>query len=326
MAGFGSRLRPHTWSKPKQLLQLADQTLLDHVLDMLGTLPPALPRRYIFITGWHGDQIEAHMRLRHPRLPVEYVEQREMLGQSHAIWQARRLLAGPMLMVFADTLVETDLGFLADEKAGAVAWVREVPDPRKFGVARLDAHGRITRLIEKPAAVEDRLAIVGFYYFADSLALLDAIEEQLVRDVSLGGEYYLADAVNILLARGLVMRTEPVGAWLDAGKPETTLETNAWLLEHGRANFPGRREIDGITIDPPVYAPASASIEESVIGPRVSLGEGVRIRGSVIQNSIIEAGAEISGSRLRDSIVGRRAKVRGVNGIIQIGDDSVIEV
>ncbi len=326
MAGFGSRMRPHTWSKPKQLIQIADKTLLGHVLDMLNTLPPTMPRELVFITGYLGSQMKPFMDEHYPSVTVYFVEQQEMLGQSHAIWQARDLLGGPMIMVYSDTLVTTDLSFLADEPAGGVAWVREVPDPRRFGVAEVDAHGRVTRLIEKPDSMDNKLAVVGFYYFADSLALLDAIQEQLVQDISFKGEYFLVDAINILIRRGMFMRIEPVEVWLDAGKPDATLETNAWLLENGRANLKGGSESDGVTIIPPVYIPASAKIEESVIGPHVSLGEGVRVKGSVIQNSIIEAAAEIIGSQIHDSLIGRRAKVRGVQGKLNIGDDSEIEL
>ncbi len=132
-----------------------------------------------------------------------YVEQSEMLGQSHAIWLAREGLAGPMLMVFVDTLIETDLSGLPDENAEAVAWVKAVPDPRRFGVAEVNDDGWVTRLIEKPQDVSNNLAVVGFYYFREAGDLLAAIERQMDQDKQLGGEYYLADAINIMLQDGL---------------------------------------------------------------------------------------------------------------------------
>ncbi len=324
MAGFGTRMRPHTWSKPKQLIQIANSTMLGHVLDMLGTLPAEMPRELIFILGYLGEQVQEYMAREYPGLHVHYVWQREMRGQSHAIYQCKHLLGGPMLMVFADTYVDTDLGFLADEGAEAVAWTKEVPDPRRLGVAVLDPHGWVRGLVEKPATTENKLAVVGCYYFADSLALLAAIEEQMRRDVQLRGEYFLADAVNIMLARGLRMRVQPVGAWLDAGTPEATLGMNRWLLEHGRGNTSEAAQRLGISITGPVWIDPSARVEASVIGPHVTIGAGCRVRGSVIRNSILEAESVVEGAILRDSLVGRRVKVRGVRGIINVGDDAVV--
>jgi glucose-1-phosphate thymidylyltransferase len=187
MAGLGVRLRPHTWSKPKQLIRLASKTVLDHVLDTFYTLPDPRNVEYIFIVGYLGAQIQAYMQATHPELRVRFVEQPEMRGQSHAILLAREFLHGPMLMVFADTLLETDLSFLAHEPADAVAWVKAVPDPRRFGVAVVGDDGWVSRLIEKPQDVHNNLVVVGFYYFKDSTALVSAIEEQIRRECLLRG-------------------------------------------------------------------------------------------------------------------------------------------
>ncbi len=325
MAGFGSRLRPHTWSKPKQLISMAGKAALAHVLDMFNTLPDPENAEYIFIIGYLGEQIKAYMQEYHPHLNVRYVVQKEMKGQSHAIYQARELLDGPMLMVWADTLVETDLSFLAEETAGGVAWVYPVEDPRRFGVAQVDADNRVTRLIEKPKTTENKLTVVGFYYFADSLALLSAIEEQFRRGVQLKGEYFLADAVNIMLERGLRMRAEQVPVWLDAGTPAATLDTNRYLLDHGHeSQLPA--ELPGVSILPPVSIHPSADVQGAVIGPHVSIGANCIIRRSVIRNSIIEPGAEISDVLLDGSMVGRNAKIQGRESIINAGDNAVIAV
>ena len=100
-----------------------------------------------------------------------------------------------------DTLIENSFEILADESADAVAWVKPVPDPRRFGVAEVDGRGLVTRLIEKPNDMNNNLAVVGAYYFADGQALLAAIEEQFKRNVQLKGEYFLTDAINIMLSR-----------------------------------------------------------------------------------------------------------------------------
>ena len=120
MAGFGTRLRPHTWSRPKQLMSLAGKTVLEHVLDQFNSLPAGLEIEYVFIVGYLGEKIEAFMNKHYPHLKVRYVVQSEMRGQSHAIYLAKEYLSGPMLMVFADTLIETDLSSLKQDEIDAI--------------------------------------------------------------------------------------------------------------------------------------------------------------------------------------------------------------
>jgi glucose-1-phosphate thymidylyltransferase len=229
-----------------------------------------------------------------------------------------------MLMVFADTMIETNLGFLAHEDAGGVAWVKPVPDPRRFGVAELGEDGYVKRLIEKPPTMENNLAVVGFYYFADSLELLSAIEEQMARNIQLKNEYFLADAVNIMLERGMKMKVNQVDTWLDTGTPDATLDTNRFLLENGRDNAAETASRAGVTVIPPVYIHPTARVEASEIGPHAALGANVTVTGSVIRNSIVEDQAEITDATLESSLIGKRAKVHGLHGTANVGDDSVV--
>lgn len=325
MAGFGSRMRPHTWSRPKQLLRVASNTTLGHVLETLSTVPDPNNVEFIFIIGYLGEQMKPYMDENYPQYKVHYIWQREMKGQSHAIYQCKDLLGGPMLMVFADTLVETDLSFLADEEAGGVAWVKSVPDPRRFGVAEVGEDGWVKRLIEKPPTMENNLAVVGFYYFADSMDLLSAIEEQMARNIQLKNEYFLADAINIMLERGMKMKTVQVDSWLDTGTPDASLDTNRFLLSNGRDNSDEAAR-PGVTIHPPVYIHPTARVEASEIGPHVALGANVIVSGSIIRNAIVEDQAEITNAVLDESIIGKRAKVEGLRGTANVGDDSVISV
>lgn len=325
MAGFGSRLRPLTWSRPKALLTLADKAVLAHVLDMLGTLPEPENIELIFIIGYLGEQFEPYMRTHYPNLTVHYVRQAKMRGQSHAISLTKEYLSGPMLMIFADTLIESDLSFLRDEPAEAVAWVKEVPDPRRFGIAVTNDDGRVTHLVEKPDSTENKQAVVGFYYFKDSQRLITAIEEQMRRDIQLKGEYFLADAVNLMLENGLHMRAQPVDVWLDAGIPATMLETNAYLLEHGHDNSAAALR-PGTTIIPPVYIAPDAKIHNAVIGPHVSVGAGATLENVLVKNSIIEAGATLRHLVVTDSLIGERAQASGQPTCLVLGDNTTLEV
>lgn len=324
MAGLGTRLRPHTWSKPKQLISVAGKAVLDHVLDSLSTIPGNLEVELINIVGYLGDQIAAHMKEHYPQLKTHYVVQDNPRGQSHALHLAREHLKGPMLVVFADTLIEADLSHLQDEPADAVVWVKPVPDPRRFGVAEVDQHGWVTSLTEKPQDLSNNLAIVGFYYFKKAEDLILAIEEQMDRGVQLKGEYYLADAVNILLQRGLTMRIEKVDLWLDAGTSEALLETNRYLLDNGRNNSSEVVQREGIVVIPPVFVHPTATITSSVIGPYVSLGAGCSVTTSIIRDSILEDEAKVTDVILESSLVGRQAQIHRRAGVINAGDQTMV--
>lgn len=324
MAGLGTRLRPLTWSIPKQLLNVAGKSVLDHVLNTFNTLPDPRNFELVNVVGYLGDQIEAHIKEHYPHITSHYVVQDDPRGQSHAIYLAREYLDGPMLVVFADTLIETDLACLADDSVEAVAWVKPVPDPRRFGVAVLGNNGHVERLIEKPNSMEHNLAVVGFYYFRDAHKLLSAIEEQMKRDIQTGGEYFLADAVNIMLENGLRMNTKEVDVWLDAGTPESLLETNRYLLEHGMDNSAIASKRKRIVVIPPVFIHPSAVVTESVIGPFTSLGADCKVHSSIVRNTILGDAAEVTDVILEGSLVGRRAQITRRAGRINAGDQTMV--
>ncbi len=322
MAGLGTRMRPHTWSKPKPMVSLAGRTVLDYVLEQFDTVPDSFDVEYVFIIGPQGEQVKDYMEERYPDKKVHYVLQAEMRGQSDALYQARAYLTGPMIMAFSDTLVGTDFSFLANETVDGVAWVKAVPDPRRFGVAETDAGGWVTRLIEKPKDILNNLVVVGFYYFRSAERLLAAIEEQIRRQITLKNEFFLADAINIMLEQGARMRTEKVDLWLDAGTPETVLETNRYLLENGRDNTEQACQRQTVTIIPPVFIHESARIESCVIGPYASIGPECELKQAIIRNSILEEGTHVEEMNLEDSLIGRNVHLRGQPVRLNLGDES----
>jgi len=328
MAGWGTRMRPHTWSKPKPLISVAGKTSFEHLMDLFETLPEPNRTEYIFIVGpYLGEtQIPAFIKKHYPDITAHYVVQGEMKGQSHALYLARQYLTGPMVMIFSDTLIETDFSFLDREKSHGVAWVKAVPDPRRFGVAEVNEEGWVKRLIEKPETKENDLAVVGCYYFKSAEDLMAAIEEQMQRNVQLKNEYFLVDAINILLERGALMRIEQVDTWLDTGTIDATLETNQYLLK--RMDFKPE-ERPGVKVVPPVFIHSTARISEAVIGPNASIGPNCKINQAVIQDSIIEEGTHITRAALTHSLIGRDCVVEGQPdkeeaSSLNIGDNSEV--
>jgi glucose-1-phosphate thymidylyltransferase len=322
-------MRPHTFSKPKPLVSVAGKTTLEHLLDMFKTMPDPDNLEYVFIVGpFLGElQIPAFINEKYPHIKAHYVVQHEMKGQSHAMWLAREYLHGPMQMVFSDTLIETDFSFLAHEQADSVAWVMPVPDPRRFGVAEVGADGYITRFIEKPQTMENNLVIAGCYYYREGRELIDAIEEQFRRNMSLKNEFFLADAMTIMIERGAKMRVHEISTWLDTGTIEATLDTNKILLDQLGSNV-GKFTGSNVEVIEPVAIGEGAEISNSTIGPHASIGANCKISNCIITESILEPGCEIQDAVLNRSLIGRQAKVkgRGDKHVIQlnVGDTSEV--
>lgn len=316
VAGLGTRLRPHTWSKPKPLVTVAGKPILGHVLDRLLSLPL---ERVVFITGYLGEQIEDYVRS-HYHFDAVFVEQPEPLGQSHALLQAKGLIAGPTLVVFPDLIFDADLESLVSCPWDGVVYVKEVDDPRRFGVVVVE-DGRIVRLVEKPQTPVSNLAVVGVYYFRDFADLIAAIEQQIAEDRRRGNEYYLAEAIQILIDRGRTIVAQPVSVWEDCGTVEALLQTNRFLLERQAQEHP---TFPTSVVIPPVVIDPSATIERAVVGPWVSIGAGAVVSHAIVADSIIDEGATINGVMLHRSIVGRGARVTGDFLRVNVGDSSEI--
>lgn len=334
LAGFGTRLRPHTYTKPKPLVPVAGKPVLGHILDKLDGLDV---EEIIFVVGWLGEQIEEYVSANYD-FPARYVEQKELLGQAHAILLAREWVTGPVLIIFVDTIFEADLTALRTLDSDGVIHVKEVDDPRRFGVVTLDEDGCVTRFVEKPSEPVSNLAVVGIYYLKDAALLFQCIDELIERNIMTKGEYFLADALQLMVDRGAKLNAWTVDVWEDCGTKDAVLKTNRYLLRKLVTN--GATTDNSITV-PPVYVAESATIansiigpyvhigenttvEASIIGPYVSLGDDSTVTNAIIKDSIVNNSAHIEETMLSNSLIGLDAHVRGTFEQLNVGDSSEV--
>lgn len=326
LAGFGTRMRPHTWSRPKALLYVAGNTVLGHILEQIKLITTD---EVILIVGYKGDEIRKWVSQTYPELNVRFVVQEEPLGQAHALWLCRDFLdESPVFMTFGDGIIDADYEALAEATADGVALVQAVDDPRTFGVAVLDEQEFVAQVVEKPETDEHKLALVGAYWFKNGRFLQQALDQVMAENVQTKGEYYLADALGIMLANGFKMRTMPVHFWLDSGTPENILYTNKRLLGlgYGSDDVIDRSYGEDFTVTPPVFVHETAVVDHCVIGPYVSIGPGVTLTRCIVRNSIIDANSTISDANLNNSLIGEQVDIKGTSHTMFVGDSGKLEI
>ena len=318
VAGLGTRLRPQTWSKPKPLVSIAGKTILEHVLDRVMVVEP---EKIVLITGFRADDMVAWAD-ENLTVEVEFVHQPKMLGQTDAIVRAREVSRKDALILFPDALFEGDFSNLATVDADVVMYTKVVEDPSALGIAVVE-DGRIVKLVEKPKDLISKLAVIGIYYVRSMPALYAAIDEQMARGITTKGEYFIADAIQLMIDNGAKVISQEVTFWEDAGNTEALLATNAMLLDRGAGVAGTALRGDSVVIGPSAVHP-DAVIESSVVGPHASIAAGVVIRNSVVSDAIVEAGAHIAEAVVRHSLVGRSAVVTGSAKRLNVGDNSVV--
>ncbi len=317
LAGKGTRLRPHTHLVPKPLLKVAGRPVMDWVMDRLEELDIT---ELIFITGHLKEQVEAFARS-HYQIPSRYIEQKVQDGTAGAINLARPYVKGPVLIIFVDTVFEADLTLVNRTDADGIIWAKEVEDYQRFGVVVTDAQGYMTRIVEKPSTPISKLANIGLYYIRDTESLWKGIDHVLASPAN-KGEWYLTDAFQWMIEHGKRILTAEVGGWYDCGKLDTLLETNQILLEKGAAR---RVDFPGVTIHDPVYIEDGVHIEQSEVGPNVSIEQGTRISRSRLRNTILGRDARLSRVNLNESLLGNGVILDGFEGSASLGDHAELK-
>jgi glucose-1-phosphate thymidylyltransferase len=323
LAGKGTRLRPHTHTTPKPLLRVGGKPVMSYILDDLRELGVT---EAVFITGYLKDKIQEYVAQEYPDFTVHYVEQPVQNGTAGAIQLAAPYVDTDVLIIFVDTLFDADLSLvkrLPAEYAGVI-WAKEVEDYQRFGVIVTDGDGTMKRIVEKPTDPISRLANIGLYYIRDWRLLYEGIDATMEGPPGKTGEFYLTDAFQYMIDRGAKIRVEEVHGWYDCGELTTLLETNRHVLEHGRARPPdGGRSV---RVHAPVRVAEGVQIENAEIGPNVTIETGSIVRGATLRDTIVGEACTIENARLHDSMLGDHVVVRGLNGVVSLGDHAEIEI
>ena len=179
VAGLGSRLKPHTYSTPKVLLNVGGKPILGHILDKLSKEGI---KKATFVIGHLGDMIKDYVIKNHRSFKADFVEQEEMLGLGHAIYTALPTIDDKeIFIILGDTIFDVNLKGVFKKKKSALG-VKEVDDPRRFGIA-VTENGIIKKVIEKPQKPVSKLALVGLYYFSNSESLSKNLKKLVDKNI-----------------------------------------------------------------------------------------------------------------------------------------------
>ena len=345
--GRATRLRPLSYTSAKQLLPVANKPILFYALDAvraagitdIGIIVGDTRREIIAAVG-DGSRWNAN---------ISFIHQPEPLGLAHAVACAREFLQNePFIMYLGDNLIQGGVTDFVQEflskKPDALILLKEVPNPREFGVAELDQQGRIVRLVEKPKQPPSNLALVGVYLF--SPAIHEAISQI---KPSARGELEITDAVQVLINSGKrVLHKLLEGWWLDTGKKDDILEANRAVLDElaacsirgsvdensrviGRVDIGEGSLIERSTVRGPVVIGRNCIIRDAFIGPYTSIADGSVVERAEIEHCVILEGCRVvdPGVRLEDSLLGRNAEVTKSSQLprairLMIGDDSKV--
>lgn len=344
--GTGSRLRPLTYTGAKQLIPICNKPILYYAVESLvesgvtdiGVIVGSNSSQEIMRSLGDGSRFGAK---------VSYIHQDKPLGLAHAVKISEEFMSGePFVMFLGDNLLRDGVAAFVEafrtSSPDALVLLSEVPEPQHFGVVEL-VDGRVVRLVEKPKVPPSSLALVGAYLFQP--CIFRAVKEI---EPSARGELEITDAIQWLVDHGYQVEPHLVtGWWKDTGRPSDVLDANRLMIETiessmqgtvdvaseviGRVQIGVGSQIVRSTLRGPLVIGDHVTIEDSYVGPYTSISDGVTIRKTEIENSIILADSHVeSAYRLDACLVGKRvaivpsqARPKAIH--LVLGDDSRCE-
>jgi glucose-1-phosphate thymidylyltransferase len=328
MAGRGSRLRPHTLTVPKPLVPVGGKPIVHRLVQDIAAVCQDQIEEIGFVIGDFGAEIEAELIKVAEKLGAKgsIFYQDKPLGTAHAVLCAEKLLDGPVVVAFADTLFRAD--FTIDPQADGILWVKKIDNPSAFGVVKMNESREIIDFVEKPKEFVSDLAMIGIYYFKDGVALKNELNYLVENGIIKSGEYQLPDALRRLTEKGKIFKPGEVTEWLDCGNKEVTVITNQRVLEYdlekGIKLVDDSAKVMNSVIIPPCFVGKDVIIENSVVGPHVSLGKGSMVTNSVIKNSILQQNSIIVDANMHNSMLGSFSKYKGMAQDLSLSDYSII--
>ena len=329
--GAGTRLRPITHTRAKQLVPVANKPILFYGIEAMVAagiteIGVIVGDTRAEVTAALGDGSQWGAR-------ITYIPQDAPLGLAHCVLIARDFLGDDdFVMYLGDNLLEQDLAAFvrafeqarrSDVAPTAQILLKQVPDPHRFGIATLDSDGHVVALVEKPVDPPSDLALVGVYLFTPRVHDAVAAIEPSPR-----GELEITDAIQWLIDAGELVRCEQLhGWWIDTGKLTPLLEANRLLLEKIEGRIDGEVDelsvIDGrvvveagakivnSTVRGPAVIGAGTRVEDSFIGPFSAVGADCVVEASEVEHSVVmDRSQVIEIARLEDSLIGSDAVVQ----------------
>jgi glucose-1-phosphate thymidylyltransferase len=290
VAGFGTRLRPHTEKIQKTLLPVAGKKVIDHIL---APLFQHNVRDITFIIGHLGDQVVEHMKQYEGHF--RFVEQKKLLGLGHAILMGLEERDDPVMVQLGDSIFHVNYTDLIQSQENIIV-VEEVDDPTRFGIVEVEREN-IVAFYEKDPNPPSNLAISGLYFFKSERKLKQAIEYLIENQITLNNEYQLTHALKIMLENGEPFKIRPSEGYLDVGVPVDFLKANKILLTSDHEPLANGKIIE------PVYIGKNCTIVDSKIGPYVTVMDNCTIRDSEIKNSIILEDSHLNNLNITGKIV-----------------------
>lgn len=327
MAGLGKRLRPHTLTTAKPLLPIAGKPIVHRLVEDIARVCPEKINNIGFIVHpSFGKQVEEDLKSVARAVGAEgkIYYQEQAMGISHALLFAKELFEGKVIVAFADTLFRAD--FKLDTSRDGTIWVQQVNNPAQFGVVKLNDKGEIIGLIEKPSTFVSDLAIIGIYFFKQGEKLRAEMQYLIDNDIKEKGEYQFTTALENMRSKGALFVPGQVKEWLDCGNKDNVIQTNQRYLEFIKDQklVSAKATLNNSVILAPVFIDDDVVIENSVIGPHVSVGAGTRIVDSRISNSIVQKNCTVKTAQLSNSLLGNFVTFDGKSANLDLGDYSSI--
>jgi len=328
MAGKGKRMRPHTLTVPKPLINVAGKPIVQRLVEDITKVCGEKVDEIAFIIGADfGKEVEAHLikiaEEQGAKGTICYQE--KALGTAHAIMCAKDSITGKTVVAFADTLFKAD--FVMDTNQEGVIWVQGIEDPSQFGVVKLNDAGVITDFVEKPTTFVSNLAIIGIYYFKDGDNLKKELQYLLDNNITEKGEFQLTNALENMKQKGLLFTPGKVTEWLDCGNKNATVYTNQRVLEfdNSKSSLKGKNisNSNSLIIEP-CFIGNNVVLENSIVGPHVSIGDGTVVKDAIIKNCIIQNHTKISKSIIENSMIGEGAEINGKSLDLSVSDYTTI--